>query len=157
MKITAKDGTSFSLCIEGYEFPDEDLLPNEDNPADEFDTGRFVIVRFVATHTEGSWSATGPEMTTTEMARLATWLDSINAKDANARGVYFTERDLEFSVSEDLAILHVHFFWGFLPPWIKDPAGQMDLHFPVGEIDLADASKSLREQLIAFPGRPDPT
>jgi hypothetical protein len=157
MNITANDGTSFSLRVEGYEFPDEDLMPNEDNPADDFDTGRMLIVRFSGSHAEGSWSASGPEMDTTELAQLADWLDSIVAGDANAPGIYFTERDLEFTVSENLTVLHIHFFRDFLPPWIIDPAGQFMLDFPVNEVNLADASRSLREQLTAFPGGPEPT
>jgi len=42
----------------------------------------------------------------------------------------------------------------FLPQWIEDPAGQMDLDFPMSELDLKEASRSLREQLSTFPGRP---
>jgi hypothetical protein len=157
MNITAKDGTSFSLHVERYEFPDEDLIPNEDNPADDFDTGRMLVVRFSANHTERSWNASGPEMDTTELARLADWLDSVVAGNANAIGVYFTERDLEFTVSEDLKFLRIHFFWDFLPPWIVDATGQFTLDFQINEIDLSAASRSLREQLVAFPGAPEPS
>ena len=39
MKLIAADDSLFTLNVDRYEFPDEELDPTEDNPADEFDAG----------------------------------------------------------------------------------------------------------------------
>ena len=69
--LKASDGRSFSLHVERYEFPKEALGPTDDNPADEFDTGRFLVVRASFCNSDGSWMASGPEMDTVELERLA--------------------------------------------------------------------------------------
>jgi len=90
MRIATLEDTVFALRIENYEFPNEDLAPNEDNPADEFDPSRFLILSIQATNRDGSWSATGPVATTSDIRRLADWLDSIADKRHSEAGVYFT-------------------------------------------------------------------
>jgi hypothetical protein len=104
MRLETRDGRLFSLRIESYEFPDEDLGPTDDNPADEFDTGRFLVVAVMFRNPLGEWSASGPIMTTNELGRLADWIDSIVTGHPCTAGVYFTERDLEFSIGCNLWI-----------------------------------------------------
>jgi hypothetical protein len=154
MLLKTSDGRSFALHVDRYEHPDEELGPTEDNPADEFETERFLIVTVTFCNAEGSWSATAPEMTTTELARLADWLDSVAAGKPSREGVYFTERDLEFGVASAERRLFVHASWDFRPPWSGDPHATTTIAFPLDEIDLAAAIASLRDQLTAFPGRP---
>src|SRR5262245_10813423 len=98
-------GPSFSLNVDGYEFPDEELGPTEDNPADYFDRGRFLVVTVSFKTQTGTWRATAPEMTTTELEQLASWLESILNGQPSRIGVYFTERDLEFTIDETLGRL----------------------------------------------------
>ena len=77
MKIETRDGRLFSLIVKQYEFPDEELGPTEDNPADEFETGRFLIVSHIIRNADGEWNTRGPTMTTVELERLVNWLDQI--------------------------------------------------------------------------------
>lgn len=155
MQLNTSDGQSFSLSVERYEFPDEELGPTEDNPADELDQGRFLIVRIAVTTSDGEWSAAGPEMTTTELERLANWLEELSSGKSSKRGVYFTERNLEFTVDESVRVLTVHLFGDFLAPWAKEK--QHDIAFPIDQLELAGAVSSLRSQLEQFPGRPKPS
>lgn len=154
MILKTSDGRSFSLHVECYEFPNEALGPTDDNPDDEFDTGRFLVVRASFCNPDGSWMASGPEMNTVELERLADWLDSILKGEPSRNGVYFTERDLEFTVDDGKGMLSVHAFRDFLPPWITDRSSTIKISFPLIEIDLKAAILSLRSQLRAFPGRP---
>lgn len=155
MQLKTVDGPTFSLSVERYEFPDEELGPTEDNPADEFDQERFLVIRIAVTTSDGEWSMARPEMTTNELERLANWLEQVSSGSPSKRGVYFTERDLEFTVDESVRILTAHLFGDFLPPWAKEK--QHDLAFPIDEIDLAGAIASLRSQLEQFPGLPTPS
>src|SRR5688572_19046504 len=100
MQLVSLDGRSFSLDVLGYEFPYEELGPNEDNPADDFDRGRFLVVSVSLKTPEGEWQATATEMTTTELERLSVWLESVSNDRPSGAGVYFTERDLEFTFDD---------------------------------------------------------
>ena len=153
MKLATSDGRSFSLYVERYEFPDEELGPTEDNPADEFETGRFLIISVSFSNADGSWDATGPNLTTTEMECLADWFDSIANGNPSGTGICFIERDLELTINENVTVLSVHLFRDFLPAWNKTDQS-VSIDFPLDQIDLVSATKSLRSQLIAFPGRP---
>ncbi len=153
MKLETSDGLFFSLTVESYEFPDEDLGPTEDNPADDFDTGRFLVVSHTFRNADGEWRATAPSMTTTELQFFADWLDSVRRGSPIAKGAYFTERDLEFSVDDESNVLHVHLFWDFRPEWVTSEDG-LTLSFPLNQVNLDEALRSLREQIAAFPGRP---
>ena len=75
---TGTSGQQFSLRIEAYEFPDEELGPTEDNPADEFDTGRFLIVSVAFSDAGRQWHASRPIMETSELQRLIDWLESLS-------------------------------------------------------------------------------
>ena len=145
-------GQIFGLQITDYEFPDEELGPTEDNPADEFDTGRFLVVSVTFCDAGREWRASGPIMTTTELQRLVDWLESLAAGTRAKQGVYFTERDLEFSTDANQTQLYVHASWDFLPDWHKH--GTLTLDFPLAEIDLTTVTNDLKEQLAQFPGMP---
>lgn len=153
MQLATADGRMFSLVVDRYEFPDEDLGPTDDNPADEFETGRDLIVTVSFTNADGSWRASGPIMTTTQLERLADWFESLARGSRICNGIYFTERDLELSIDEIAEIVSVHAFRDFLPPWSTSPDG-VTIEFPLWEIDAVGAAKSLRAQLFKFPGRP---
>jgi hypothetical protein len=47
MKLETPGGRYFSLTIERYEFPEEELGPNEDNPAEDFDLRVHVSFEFL--------------------------------------------------------------------------------------------------------------
>lgn len=153
MRLETPDGRFFSLTVEGYEFPDEELGPTEDNPADDFETGRFLIVSHRYRNPDGEWSARGPTMTTSELQRFADWLESIRDGKASKNGVYFTERDLEFTVDNAQANLRVHVSYDFLPAW-AETGDTVTIEFPISCVELDRVLGSLRRQLQQFPGRP---
>lgn len=153
MQLGSPEGPSFSLNLNGYEFPNEELGPTEDNPADDFDRGRFLVVSVSFKTQTGDWRATAPEMTTTELERLVSWLESVSNRQPSGIGVYFTERDLEFTIDENLGRLNVHLLRDFLPPWIESEKS-LTMSFPIDQANLREAVSSLRSQLARFPGRP---
>ena len=154
MLLESSSGQSFSLIVDRYEFPDEELGPTEDNPADEFDPGRFLVITVSVKTPAGSWQATAPEMTTTELERLAAWLSSVSDGLPSGRGAYFTERDLEFSVDEAITSISIHLVRDFLPPW--EQRSSCTITFPLDCIDLSQAVSEIRSQIRQFPHRPRP-
>ena len=153
MKFETLDGRFFSLLVEEYEFPDEELSPTEDNPAEDFETDRFLIVSHSFRNSDGEWRARGPTMTNVELQRFSDWLEAIRDGNVSTNGVYFTERDLEFTVDNARANLNVHVSYDFLPPWVDSP-DSVTITFPIACIDFNGVLGSLRDQLIRFPGRP---
>lgn len=153
MKLETPDGRLFTLVVEDYELPDEELGPTEDNPAEDFETGRFLIVSHSFRNSDGEWTARGPTMTNVELQRFSEWLEAIRDGTVSTRGVYFTERELEFTVDDSRSYLHVHISGDFLPPWVE-PSDLITTIFPVAGIDFVGVLSSLRDQLIRFPGRP---
>ena len=153
MKLETPDGRFFSLRVDAYEFPHEELGPTEGNPADEFETGRFVVVSHTFRNTDGEWRASGPIMTTTELQGLIDWLKSIQDRIVLKGGVSFTERVLEFTVDDSQSALRVHVFHGFLPSWV-DPAESVTIEFPIASVRFDCVLDSLQRQLARFPGRP---
>jgi len=81
------------------------------------------------------------------------WLKSIRDGCPSKPGVYFTERDLEFTVDDSHTILRVHVFRNFLPPWI-DSADSVTIDFPITSVQFDRVIDSLQHQLTRFPGRP---
>jgi hypothetical protein len=151
--LETPDGRFFSLRIDGYQFPDEELGPTEDNPASDFEAGRFLFVRCDFRNADGDWSSSGPIMTTTELERFTQWLDSIRNNSVALKGVYFTERDLEFSLDDTHTNLLVHTSNGFLPKWHVG-SSPLTIAFPLDCVNLDDVIESLKAQLKIFPGRP---
>ena len=154
MELRSKNGNLFTLTVERYEFPDEELGPTEDNPVDEdFDTGRFLIVSHAFGNADGQWHGEFPTMDTEEFSRFIDWLDSIQRNEIDTHGVYFTERCLEFTLDESSTSLLVHLSWELLPPWVGN-GDTVVLRFPLAEVDLDAAISSLQQQSAKFPGRP---
>jgi len=151
MKFETPDGCLFTLTIERYEFPDEELGPTEDNPAEDFETGRFLIVSHTFRNADGEWEASGPTMTTAELQQFIDWLDSIRHGLPTTDGVDFTEYDLEFTVDASTTFLRVHTFWDFLPAWVK-PEESVIIEFAIRHLDLDAVIDSLEQQLAEFPG-----
>jgi hypothetical protein len=153
MKFEASDGTYFSMKVARYEFPDEELGPTEDNPASDFQTGRFLIVDCSFHRGGREWSPSAAIMTTDELERLMEWLQSLKDGKPAPTGFYFTERDLEFSIDESRAKLHIHISGSFLPVWHKG-GDTLTIEFPMSEVDLDAEIKAINQELRAFPGRP---
>jgi len=154
MILQCKTGSSrLTLKVDGYEFPDEPLGPTEDNPPDEFETARWLIVTFGFCFESQIWSVTGPYAKTSEIELLADWFDSIAIGDPSADGIRFIERDIEFTFNQRVSSLTVHLFRDFLPP-LNRTCESFDMEFSLVEIELAGASNELRTILKRFPERP---
>lgn len=153
MRLEARNGCSFVLRVERYEFPDEELGPTQDNPAGDFETGRFLVVSVNFTTADGSWESFGPYLTTSELDQFADWLESISRNAPKGHGIYFIERDIEWTLDENASTLTLHLCGSFLPPW-KGGEDCISIQFPLSDIDLAGAANSLREYCRQFPGRP---
>ncbi|WP_146591824.1 WapI family immunity protein [Posidoniimonas polymericola] len=154
MELRSKSGNLFTLTVERYEFPDEELGPTDDNPADEdFDTGRFLVVSHRFGNADGHWRGEFTTMDTNELSRFIDWLASVQSNEIKTHGAYFTERCLEFTLDESFTSLLVHLSSELLPPWGSD-GDTIVLNFPMAGIDLDATVASLRRQAARFPGRP---
>ena len=153
MEFRTDDGRLFALNVERYEFPDEELGPTEDNPVEDFETGRFLVVAHRFRSAGEEWAASGPTMTTDDLQRFVAWVISLRDETRSIDGIYFAERDLEFTFDEKTRAISVHIAYDSLPAW-SDAAECITIDFPIQGIDLDAAIDSLRRQLAAFPGRP---
>jgi len=153
MKFANTKGDAFSLLVDRYEFPGEEFGPTDDNPADEFETGRFIVVSHAIRHNGREWNTCGPTMKTTELKRLKDWFALIQDGSATTGGLCFTERELEFTYDKVSGNLQVHLFFGFLPPW-EDSSDSVVIGFQAEKLDIGAAINSLHAQLKAFPSRP---
>ena len=87
-------------------------------------------------------------MTTCQLQRLIDWLDALSIGASVKEGVYFTERDLEFSTDQQQRVVRIHLSSLFLPNWSE--ASLLTLEFPLAEIDLPAATEDLKLQLAKF-------
>lgn len=153
MKLESSFDNWFSLNVAGYEFPDEELGPTQDNPADDFDVSRGLIVLLSCSTPSGSWTVTGPYFTTSELASLADWFLSLINRNPSSMGIYFIERCIEMSINQPLTSLTIHLSDECLPPG-SNLGDTVNIVLPLNEIDLDGAIQSLRVILTHFPGRP---
>jgi len=141
---------SFGLEIVGYQFPQMETEKYDSN---------WLMIRINVSHPKGDWSATDPSLLTYEVARFAKWLEAIHNGESVQPVIGFIEPNLEFHLvitDGGEKALRVCFQLESRPPWAEGGAvGECDLwvEFPLAEIDLAAASRQLREQLQQFPQR----
>lgn len=148
--LEAPSGNKFTMEVLGYEFPDEDLGPTEDNPAEEFNTARFLVIDCEFSKEGRTWRASSPELTTIQLERLWKWLNSICEGDSTASdGVYFTERNLEFGFDKNEQAICV-----FASYELADQNEPAVLRFDLDKCQLRTALQSLKRDLERFPGRP---
>jgi len=150
MKLTLADGTSFTLTIVGYQYPQLATAPYDSN---------WLTIRIDATNPQGTWSATDPCLLTYEVSRLADWLDAIATGKVAKATCGFIEPCLLFRLDGDASghqELRIYLELEPRPPWSGSKlAGQEDLWltFPLSAIDLAVAASMLRQQLERYPQR----
>jgi hypothetical protein len=150
MRIERKDGSFFRLTVVGYQFP---------GVRDKEYDSNWLMIRIDVKHPRGSWSATDPALLTYELESLAEWLDKIKAGSRVELDQYFMEPCLELhltSSSSRAENLVIRFSHEFRPSWARSGPPQDEepsLEFPLAEIDLARAARSIRQQLRVFPQR----
>ena len=149
MQLYGIDGQSVELHIVGYQFPDLAAV--------EYDSNWLRIEGHVH-HLQGPWSFQDPCLLTYEVTRLANWLDALAQEKPDSDEIDFIEPNLSFRIvhSHASAVLRVYFELEARPNWAAvASAGVNDLwvEFPVRELELRRASRSLREELAIYPQR----
>ena len=149
MRLLAARDCALQLELIGYQFPALETEPYDSN---------WLNIRIQATHPGGKWTATDPSLQTSEVARLADWLDGIAKGEISAPSdLSFTEPNLRFElIAQPTPTVRVYFELESRPTWASaDIAGMDDLwiDFPVDSRQLSDAAANLRDQLRRFPRR----
>ena len=146
-------GSYFRLSLLGYQYPDAEGEPYDAN---------WLLVRMDAAGPQGAWSVTDPCLLTSEVTRLADWLEQLGSGSATAPAISFLEPALLFRRVEREGherFLRVHFgslvhpTWSSTAPQPPKESPDLWLEFPLAEIDLAAAAVSLREELKHYPRR----
>ena len=147
MRLFGKNGLSFDLVIDGYQFPE---LTN-----DEHDSN-WLFVRGEVRYSGGGWSFRAPCLETFEVRALAVWLDSIARGRPPAATCWFTEPHLAFEYQSDPEpAVVIHFTHASAPPWqgSDERLPHFALSFDLVLNDLATAASDLRAFLATFPER----
>lgn len=149
MKLSGSGGQSFTLTLQGYQFPDGRDDPHDNN---------WLFVAVDVSHPKGDWRASDPSLLTWEVARLADWLESVAKGGQSSASEDFLEPTLEFHVVDEqqTKALRVLFGLELRPKWAESEVaseGDVYIDFPMTEIDLVAAAQELRRQLLRFPQR----
>lgn len=154
-ELFGPNGEYLRFQILGYEHPDEDLGPSEDNPIEEFDAERFLIAECNFVLDGVAWTAKGAILTTSELEKLQEFVEQIGSSSVENLGCYFTERDIEFSYDRGACTIMVYASYRFRPP-NNDSCGPIGISFPVTPEILRAVSVNLAKCVRRFPGRPIP-
>jgi hypothetical protein len=150
VKLIGANGNEFELTVAGYQFPNiED---------DRWDSNWLHVAIDVRTD-NGSWTSTDPSLLTSDVERLASWLDSVAADRTDVSEISFLEPNLSFglhSQAGDTLTIRVWFELESRPAWAeKRFVGDRDFFIDIESTsgDIARASKDLRQQRQEFPPR----
>jgi hypothetical protein len=140
---------SFQLEVMGYQFP---AILN-----DPYDSN-WLVIRIEVEHPKGHWEAQAPCLLTSELAKLADWLEAIDREEYPKPVMQFIEPNLSFHIIEpdrDSRRLRIYFELEMRPEWSQEWGIQKDLwvEFRIADLALSTAIQSLREQLAQFPPR----
>jgi hypothetical protein len=140
---------SFQLEAMGYQFP---AILN-----DPYDSN-WLVIRIEVEHPKGRWETQTPCLLTSELAKLADWLEAINEEEYPKPTLQFIEPNLSFHIIEldrNSRRLRIYFEFGMRPDWADEWHIQKDLwvEFKIADLALSTAIQSLREQLARFPPR----
>jgi hypothetical protein len=119
----------------------------------------WLIVRVSVKHPRGSWTAQDPCLLTSDVSGLADWFDSVAAGQEEDAEHGFMEPNLLFrsgSEADEHRFVRVYFELELRPSWAPFNGVPMDdlfLDFPAEPSQLAEAARSLREQLAHYPQR----
>ncbi|MFO0884320.1 MAG: hypothetical protein U0894_09040 [Pirellulales bacterium] len=145
----------FGLTIIGYQYPNEPLEPSDDNPVDEFDTGRFLVIECHFVRNEVDWKRSGPFLSTDDLAKLRDWMVELPLVTIGTVGCYFTERDLELSYDASRKALSIHASYELNSP-VERSGQTTTLVFRLDDSMIASLVGQLENCIRRFPGRPNP-
>jgi hypothetical protein len=147
MKLKNLDGSSFSLDIVGYQFPDHQ---------DDYWDANWLMMQIQIQLSEHFWSVKDPCLTTFEVQKLIEWFHqlSIHATDNTSLG--FTEHYIQFELiidhneNQSLRLNYIR------PPKegiIYSEKDTISIDFPSSQIPFAEIIEDLQNQLAKFPQR----
>ena len=108
---------------------------------------------------QGSWSVVNPFLLTYEVKELADWFEAVATHTQTENEIGFTEPNLSFDLithEGGAEYLRVNFAIECLPPWADRSGQRMEevyIDFPLSEVDLHAAARSLTAQLALYPQR----
>lgn len=149
MILSGKNGDSFELELVGYQFP---LTQHGDD-------ANWLIVRTSAVVGGQRWESVDPSLMTSEVKRLADWLNSIVEGRPADSVEYFTEPNMTFEVldsSDHHLRLRVLLELESRAPWLKKADVGESSHGPTIECSkgkLAKWARDMKTQLLRFPPR----
>jgi hypothetical protein len=154
-ELLGLNGEYLRFRIIGYEHPDENIEPSEDNPIADFDEERFLIAECHFALGGVAWTAAGAILTTGDLAKLQDFVEQSGSSGTESPGCYFTERDIEFSYDRVARTIVVYVSYRFKPP-NNGSCGPIEIAFPVTAEILGAVSENLAKCIRQFPGRPIP-
>jgi hypothetical protein len=155
MVLQLPDGLSFSLKYHlfGYQFSDSELpICERGSPEAHAARGRPLKTETSFRTPEGEWQRFDPQISTSELGRFASWLDTVAQGRPSSTGFDFEEPGLEFSVSEAVDAFNIHLSRELTP----DYGESRTISFPLAQIDLHQGVAALRSQLSRLVNRPMP-
>lgn len=145
MKLTLRPDYSFSLTLEGYQFPSLKDVPYDSN---------WLNVRIDVHHPDGHYTRLDPALLTYEVQRLAKWFRELAT--GGERSIDFLEPCLQFEVvrgegsSESVKVTLAH---EFRPPWSRMSSEELELIFPLAAVNPAEVAADLERELALYPQR----
>ncbi len=138
MKLTNRAGSSFSLNIVGYQYPERQ---------DDYWDSNWLVVQIDLQLCEKSWFVIDPGLTTFEVQLLIDWLNQLALNASGEKSLTFTEPYLQFDFITDQNKNHILRVNYRLPPKAGNNSWQDEnicIDFPSGQIRLTDAAKELQ-------------
>jgi hypothetical protein len=142
MRLESKEGHVFEMRIVGYQFPHLETADYDSN---------WLFIAGEVVHPKGTWQFSDPCLLTYEVARLASWIDSIAERPPLSTTCDFIEPNLP----GDHPVLGVYFELEARPAWASRQAadGELWVEFPLNDLDLRLIARELRSALSAYPQR----
>jgi hypothetical protein len=149
MRFENSEGESLELELVGYEFPD--IIDSK------YDSN-WLRVKITAVSKDGSWTATDSSLLTWEVARLISWFEQLSRDAAPGQRIDFIEPclSMELVQANGEPAIRIFFELALRPAWNPARVAGMEdvwLDFPLRQLDLGDARRSLEGQLARYPRR----
>ena len=142
----ASDGSFFNLDIVGYQYPANDKDYHDSN---------WLMIQIHSGVSERSWSLKDPCLNVFDVLKLIQWLEAIARNTQKSNHPTFMEPFINFELLVDshgnksLQVECKH------DPVEKESTGEEDIsvNFPFKQINFAEVSTDLKQQLAKFPQR----
>jgi len=157
MLLQLPDGTSFAMKahLHRFRFAEWELpICDRGRPGAHAERGQPLVTSISLRTPQGESDNGGPEISTMELERLASWLETVARRRPSDISFDFEKRGLEFSVNETFDVLNVQLSGRRSPDWAE--GDHLTISFPLAQIDLGQAVSELRSQLSRFVTRPTP-